>query len=72
MENNKDINAQIFELTLHIEEKYPELYTFLNEMPATIPAEKDPEINLKNLTDYFNSLKEMLEKYTLEHPELKN
>lgn len=68
MENNKDINAKIFDLTLHIEENYPELYAFLNEMPNTIPIEKDPEINLKNLTEYFNSLNAMVEKYVQEHP----
>jgi hypothetical protein len=36
-------------------------------MPITIPDEKDPEITLKNLKTYYDSLKAMLDKYILEH-----
>jgi len=48
-------------------EQYPELLEFLNEMPETIPAEKNPKITLKNLSAYYESLNSVLAKYKLEH-----
>ena len=50
------ITKKIMDITVEIQEKYPELIKYLNEMPITNPDEKDPEINEKNLVDYFESL----------------
>jgi esterase/lipase len=68
----KDLNSKILEITIIIKNKYPELLKYLDEMPATIPAEKNPEITLKNLSAYYDSLNAVLNKYKLEHPNLEN
>ena len=63
----KDLNAKILEIIMVIKDKYPELLKYLDEMPMTVPTEKDPEITLKNLNIYYDSLKAILIKYKLEH-----
>ena len=59
-------NAKILIITMKIKDQYPELSKFINEMPVTIPDEKDPEITIKNLKVYYESLTSMLNKYILE------
>ena len=66
--NEKDLNSKILKITMTIKDKYPELSKYIEEMSATIPDEKNPEITLKNLTTYYDSLNSMLNKYILEHP----
>ena len=51
-----------------IKKKYPELITFIDEMPVTIPNENNPQLNLKALSDYYNSLNILMKKYEIEHP----
>jgi len=63
----KDLNAKILKITLTIKEQYPELMEYLNEMPITVPIEKNPEITLKNLNIYYDSLQDILTKYKLGH-----
>ena len=67
MQSEKDLNKKIMEITMLIQEKYPELSKFLNEMPATIPIEENPKINSENLQKYLNSLEDMVKKYSIEH-----
>ena len=64
----KEFNSRILKITMSILEKYPELYKYIDEMQETIPDEKDPEITLKNLKAYFDSLDSMLKKYISEQP----
>lgn len=71
MKSEKDLNAKILDITMLIQEKYPELSKYLSEMPATIPIESNPEINSENLQKYYNSLDQLLKKYILEHPKKK-
>jgi len=68
----KDLNSNIIKMTMIIKEQYPELLKYLDEMPVTIPAEKNPEITLKNLNAYYEALKSILGKYKLKHPNFKN
>lgn len=63
METEKEINAKILAITMQIQAKHPELSELLEEMPVTIPNENNPEINRKVLTDYYDSLKNILKKY---------
>lgn len=67
MESEKEINQAIMEITMTIQEKYPELSENLGEMPVTIPDTKNPEINIKNLRAYYDSLTSLLENYIREH-----
>jgi two-component system OmpR family response regulator len=64
----KELNTKILKATMMIMEKYPELSKYIEEMPETIPDENDPEVTLKNLKSYYNSLDSLLKKYVLEHP----
>ena len=52
---------------MKIQNQYPELSKYLAEMPVTIPDVKTPEINIKNLQEYYNSLLALLNKYTPNH-----
>lgn len=69
-EAEKNLNSKILEITLKIKDQYPELSKYIEEMPVTIPDEKKPEITLKNLKAYYDSLNDVLSKYLLEHPDL--
>ena len=59
---------KIMSITSLVREKHPELMKFLEEMSVTIPNESDPNLNLKALNDYYNSLADLLKKYEIEHP----
>ncbi|MBW6492317.1 MAG: hypothetical protein K0B15_14130 [Lentimicrobium sp.] len=49
----KDLNSKIMGITLTISDQYPELSEFLEEMPATIPNENNPEMSLSHLLAYY-------------------
>jgi len=67
MESEKELNLKILDITMTIQEKYPELSEYLGEMPVTIPDTKKPEINIKTLKAYYDSLTSLLENYVREH-----
>ena len=64
METEKELNAKILAITMQIQEKHPELSKFLDEMPVTIPDENRPEINIKILKKYYNSLSNLLKEHS--------
>ena len=66
MATEKELNAAILQKTLMIQEKFPELSKYIEEMPITIPVD-NPEITRKNLTDYYDSLDNLIEKYAENH-----
>lgn len=70
--SEKELNANILKITLTIKDKYPELSKYIEEMPVTIPDEKNPVVNLKNLKGYYDSLNSVLNKYILEQSEKKD
>ena len=63
MKTEKELNTRIIALTMQIQEKHPELLKFLDEMPVTVPNEVNPEINIKILSDYCESLDNILKKH---------
>lgn len=67
MKTEKELNSDILKITMAIQERFPELTKFIAEMPVTIPDTENPEINIKNLTDYYNSLEALLKKYDNNH-----
>ena len=71
METEEELNAKIMKLTMVINENYPELGKYLNEMPITVPIDNHPEVNRKNLEKYFDSLLALFRNYVAEH-QLKN
>ena len=60
METEKEIISKILAKITEIQDKHPELSEFFNEMPNTIPDENNPEINIENLNDYYDSLNQIL------------
>jgi hypothetical protein len=68
METEKELNAKILKVTMTIRTEFPELSKYLEEMQVTIPDEKNPEVTIKKLKTYYDSLNAMLGKYILEHP----
>ncbi len=63
METLKSLNSNILKITMRIMDKYPELSEYLEEMPVTIPNEKNSEITFKKLEAYYHSLDLMLNNY---------
>jgi hypothetical protein len=66
----KDLNSKILEVTMKIKDHYPELSKYLDEMPVTVPSEKDPEITLNQLKTYYESLNSLLNKYKADYPKI--
>ncbi len=58
-----DLNAKILKITTTIKDQYPELSQYLEEMPVTIPSEKNPEISRSQLETYYESLVSLLKQY---------
>ena len=69
MESETELNAKIMTITMQIQNEFPELSKYLNEMPVTIPTEENPEINTAILNNYYESLLRMLTTYKLEMTE---
>ncbi len=67
MKTEKQLNAEILEMTMKIQEQFPELSKYIAEMPVTIPNATSPEINIKALQDYYDSLAIMLKDYAVNH-----
>jgi len=63
-----DLNSKILKITMTIKDNYPELSKYLDEMPITIPSEKDPEVTLNLLKEYYETLHSILNKYKMEYP----
>lgn len=60
METEKKLNAKILAKISELKTKYPELSGCLNAMPVTVPNENNPEINIKVLKDYYDSINNIL------------
>lgn len=69
MKSLQKIIQEISKITLEIEEKYPELYRDLTEMPITlsIPSKNEDTLTTKELSEYLNTLKELLQKEIESH-----
>lgn len=68
VEAEKELNSKILNITLKINEHYPELSQYLEEMPVTLPVDNKPEITLHILSAYYKSLEVLLNTYLEEHP----
>lgn len=67
MKTEAELNENIVKMTMTIRNEFPELMKFLSEMPVTIPNSVSPEINVKILQDYYDSLEDLLRKYAPNH-----
>jgi len=67
METENELNNEILKTTMLIHDKFPELSKYIIEMPVTIPDVNDPEINIKSLRKYRDSLNTLLNKFASTH-----
>lgn len=67
MKTEKQLNEDILKITLVIQEKYPELSKYITEIPITNQERASHEINIKHLSNYFDSLNSILKKYAPSH-----
>ncbi|MFT5215585.1 MAG: hypothetical protein ACI83H_000701 [Glaciecola sp.] len=67
MESQNDLNDNIRLTTLKIQEEYPELIKYMNEVPRKFLSNVEKGINNKELKDYLDSLNDILETYAKEH-----
>ncbi len=72
MKKLQQLTKEINELTLRIEQDYPELYQYLDENPITIPDCKTPEISVSSFVEYLDSLKSLLERFIESHKQMKH
>jgi hypothetical protein len=69
MKSATEWDESILNITLIIQEKYPELYSYINEMPVkNVPSNKT-EIATKSLEAYYNSLVKLVAEYAKTHTE---
>ena len=67
MKTETQLNTDILSLTMKIQAKFPELVKYITEMPVTIPDSNDPDISIKKLQEYYDSLKALVTKYSPSH-----
>jgi hypothetical protein len=68
MNNYKTLTGEILKITSEIQDNYPELTKYLEEMQDTLPGNttENPS-DTKALEEYLNSLNALLTKYKNEH-----
>ena len=67
MASQNNLNDNIRLTTMKIQEEYPELIKYLDEIPMNIPSNADKGIKKKALKDYLESLNSLLETYAKKH-----
>ena len=67
MKNVIELNKAILDITMKIQNEFPELIKYLSELPVTIPDVSNPEINIKILTEYYESLSSIIKNYVPSH-----
>ncbi|MEZ7504818.1 DinB family protein [Flavobacterium sp. Arc2] len=67
MKDLQQLLDEVTRLTSNINTNYPDLYKFLSENPITIPSYVDPQITKQVMTDYLDSLKNLLHNHIESH-----
>jgi 3'-phosphoadenosine 5'-phosphosulfate sulfotransferase (PAPS reductase)/FAD synthetase len=67
MKFQNDLNETIFLITVKIQEEFPELIKYLDEIPGNFQFNTKMGVNNKALKDYLDSLNNLLETYAKEH-----
>jgi hypothetical protein len=67
MKTVKELNDDILKMTMTINEHYPELSKFLEEMPDTIPNVANPHMDRETLLKYHESLVTLMQQYEVNH-----
>ena len=67
MKTENELNAEILEMTMIIQEKFPELSKYIAEIPISIRNEAMPEISLQVLEEYYETLQTLVNDYAQSH-----
>jgi hypothetical protein len=67
MKTDIQLNEEIIFITKKIKEIHPELLKFISEMPILINYTENKKLDLENLQDYYNSLVQFLNTYSISH-----
>ncbi len=67
METENKLNEEILKMTMMIQEKFPELSKYVDEMPVSVPNNENPAVNQQNLQEYYDSLLALVKKYNTNH-----
>lgn len=67
MESKNDLNENICLTTIKIQEDYPELIKYMNEIPIIFQSNIEKGVTNKELKGYLDSLYNLIEKYAKEH-----
>ncbi|MFT6843078.1 MAG: hypothetical protein ACJASR_001852 [Psychroserpens sp.] len=67
MKSKNDLNDNIRLITLKIQEEYPELIKYMNEIPVNFLSNSENGITNNELKSYLDSLNNLIEKYAKEH-----
>lgn len=67
MKTEAEWDHDIINITTRIHRKFPELIKYIQEIPTQVPRSDSLEINAKNLEEYYNSLKEIINTYSEAH-----
>lgn len=71
MKTADELKKDIVNITMKIQQEYPELSKYITEMPVKISDKNNEEINIKNLQDYHSSLAAVLQNYSKTHTAMK-
>ncbi|MFA7273851.1 MAG: hypothetical protein WC044_08275 [Crocinitomicaceae bacterium] len=66
MESQNGLNKDILLITKKIQDEFPELTKYLNEMPNHFLSNPEHGVNKQDLKDYLESLKDLVDKYEKE------
>lgn len=64
MKTENEINNAIMNITMGIQQDFPELSKYIIEMPVTIPNVVKPVITVGNLNEYNTMLHEFVANYS--------
>ncbi len=67
MKTTAELNAEILSITITIGQYYPELSKYIVEMPFSSHTNYNETITLRNLYDYYSSLKSLVLHYAVSH-----
>ncbi|MDZ4810854.1 MAG: alpha/beta hydrolase [Bacteroidota bacterium] len=70
MKTELELNEMILGITNKIRANHPELLEYLNEMPVTVPYQENPQITVKTLASYYDSLVVLLDEYENNHAKI--
>lgn len=70
MKTATDWDKDILRITLEINQKFPELVKFMNEIPVKVLEKDNEAANVKNMEEYYHSLETIVKNYSKTHPSI--